>query len=218
MFIIDWLNTNSGAVQAIAIVVLVGVTWWYAKQTKRIAEATNQQVKATKEQADASVKMAEETMLIQTRPFVEALIEGPGPIKSPDGSVAEGLSVDLSNGGNGPAAEARIYLTYFGSEAVSQRELQPTGLPPTGIMLRVGKARHFGFAAWEIRQDGKPGELPKGRYEIVLSYRDVYGNSQRAIYDFTLHRNERGGGNLVLARPQYGPWVIAKQQGETNDS
>ena len=45
MFIIDWLNTNSGAVQAIAIAVLVGVTWWYAKQTKKMAKEMERQRK-----------------------------------------------------------------------------------------------------------------------------------------------------------------------------
>lgn len=36
----DWLNDNAGAVQALATLVLVGVTFWYAHLTRKISEAT----------------------------------------------------------------------------------------------------------------------------------------------------------------------------------
>lgn len=53
--ITDWI-------QAIAILVLIGVTWWYAKQTKEIAIATHKQAEATKQQAEASNKMIEQEL------------------------------------------------------------------------------------------------------------------------------------------------------------
>lgn len=37
--LVDWLNGNSGAVQAVATVVLVGLTGWYAHTTKRTLDA-----------------------------------------------------------------------------------------------------------------------------------------------------------------------------------
>lgn len=49
--VIAWLNANAGAIQGIAsgvtvivTVVLVGVTWWYAALTKRIARAAERQL------------------------------------------------------------------------------------------------------------------------------------------------------------------------------
>ena len=43
MRFVEWLNTNAGAVQALATVVLVVITASYARRTKQIAEATSEQ-------------------------------------------------------------------------------------------------------------------------------------------------------------------------------
>lgn len=41
--ILNFLNSNSGAIQAILVIVLVSVTIWYAISTKKMADLTNQQ-------------------------------------------------------------------------------------------------------------------------------------------------------------------------------
>jgi hypothetical protein len=71
--VIDWLNDNSGAVQAIAVAVLVlvtavyaGLTWWVARATRR--------------QADASVEMAREMREARhagVLPVVDFVVEPP---------------------------------------------------------------------------------------------------------------------------------------------
>jgi hypothetical protein len=50
----DWMNHNSGAVQAIMAIiigvlttVLIGVTWWYASLTRRMAHTLEQQLAAS---------------------------------------------------------------------------------------------------------------------------------------------------------------------------
>ena len=57
---IDWLNNNAGAVQAVAVLVLAGVTYFYMRSTGKMANSASEQAEAVKQQADASVKMAEE--------------------------------------------------------------------------------------------------------------------------------------------------------------
>jgi hypothetical protein len=44
---LNWLNTNAGAVQAVCTLVLVGVTWYYVRLTKLIAETSHRQLSAT---------------------------------------------------------------------------------------------------------------------------------------------------------------------------
>jgi hypothetical protein len=50
----EWLNQNAGAVQAVMAIiigvltaVLIGVTWWYAKLTRRMALTLEQQLAAS---------------------------------------------------------------------------------------------------------------------------------------------------------------------------
>ena len=47
MTMLNWLNTNAGAVQAVCTLVLVGVTWYYVRLTKLIAETSHRQLSAT---------------------------------------------------------------------------------------------------------------------------------------------------------------------------
>lgn len=44
---IHWLNDNAGAIQALATIVLVGITYWYAHLTKQVADATRRSQRAS---------------------------------------------------------------------------------------------------------------------------------------------------------------------------
>jgi hypothetical protein len=44
---IDWLNDNSGAIQAVAVIVLALVTYFYMRSTGRMARAAEEQTKAS---------------------------------------------------------------------------------------------------------------------------------------------------------------------------
>ena len=43
---LNWLNSNAGAVQAVCAVLLIVVTWYYVRLTKLIAETSNRQLSA----------------------------------------------------------------------------------------------------------------------------------------------------------------------------
>ncbi len=93
----DWLNDNSGTVQAASTIVLalvtavlVVVTGRYAKSTKEIAEATEVQVRSTRDIADATL-----------RPVISLWIEPQG-----QGNF---LAV-YHNIGSGPALNLEFYL------------------------------------------------------------------------------------------------------------
>lgn len=107
---IEWLNDNSGAVQAIAVVVLVIVTAVYAVAARR--------------QADASVKMAEEMReqrLSEGRPYllIDLKDSTPDVVKR---RLAKGesiqdfyptsLKLEVRNEGRGPAKDVRATTVH----------------------------------------------------------------------------------------------------------
>jgi len=57
--LLDWLNANSPAVQAVATTVLVLLTAYYALITHRLLKQARQSANAAKEQADAAKRQAE---------------------------------------------------------------------------------------------------------------------------------------------------------------
>lgn len=54
-----WLNTNSGAVQAVSTVVLVGVTAWYVHLMRQQVETSRQDVETSRRLAAASEAQVE---------------------------------------------------------------------------------------------------------------------------------------------------------------
>ena len=53
---IDWLNDNSGAVQAVSVVILAVVTGIYAWRTWSISNATEKQVEASRKMAEGVLR------------------------------------------------------------------------------------------------------------------------------------------------------------------
>lgn len=119
---LDWLNDNSGAVQGMATVVLVLVTAFYAVRTHHIS-------KTARQQAEASVKMAEEMRRTREDSFRPVLdiqrIEqeelGAGREAMTE-AIAERFGDDhvwckLKNIGNGPALNINAHVAQGGSVA-----------------------------------------------------------------------------------------------------
>ncbi|MBP6697666.1 MAG: hypothetical protein KA175_08620, partial [Flavobacteriales bacterium] len=46
--IVDALNKNSGAIQAVSTVVLVGITWWYARLTRALSRTAHEQLQESR--------------------------------------------------------------------------------------------------------------------------------------------------------------------------
>ena len=103
---IDWLNDNSGAVQALSAVVLaltlIAVAY-YAKQTRKQAEASTSIAVEARKQAEASRRMAEGVL----RPVVTQWIK-PTRIDAARGIIP--LIVYYANIGSGPAINIRWSL------------------------------------------------------------------------------------------------------------
>ncbi len=152
---IDRLNDNAGAVQAISAVVLVlvtavlvRVTAWYAGETRRIASSTAEQVNASREMAHASL-----------RPVIEQWViwEVPG---SRNDLGEQLVKFEYWNVGNGPAVNVQWSLD-----------------PDSGRFR--GTPRRVGMGARDEKgklQAWIPLPLPDA-FELVAVYEDAFGNT-----------------------------------------
>jgi len=187
--VIEWLNDNSSAVQAISVVVLAVVTTIYAIATLKISNAT-------KRQAEASVKMAEE--LVESRhgdvlPLLDFYtLEGKSGyeiltklFRIQAGALPETFHGRIKNIGYGPALDVK-FLTKLddmepGWQSVHRvekgeyafRELEPSPdwyiyLEPTNDLvkrLRVEYHNVYGraYISWrEVTFDRETGSTKVG--------------------------------------------------------
>jgi len=160
--VIDWLNDNSGAVQAVSAVVLaltlMAVTY-YAKQTRKEAEATE--------------RMAGGVL----RPVILQWLENPQPVEE---GRAIRLTVDYQNIGSGPAVNIewtvrgadREWWTLPQRVGMGVRELQGRLIvritPQTGDLAVVARYEDVSGAQWEsiLRLVERDGELVNGETRI----------------------------------------------------
>jgi len=114
--VIDWLNDNSGAVQAVATVILVAVTLAYVLLTRSIN-------RNAAKQADASRKMADEMHkqgLDADRPYLLIEAQSLGNVQwkevesldaadaDPCSAYPKAMSCLILNAGRGPAKEVAV--------------------------------------------------------------------------------------------------------------
>ena len=149
MTITDWI-------QAISMVVLVGVTIIYAWRTHVIS-------KRTKEQADASVKMAKEmrdTRYDALRPIIDIVNIPQTPIELANSAYAKELPKELPcklrNIGVGPATDVYSFV-YHGSD----------------------ERGRYNFGTIVIGKETDPVRLSLSQKDdhwfLVAYYKDVYG-------------------------------------------
>jgi hypothetical protein len=67
--VIDWLNANAGAVQAMATIVLVAITAWYAHLTLRLARSAERTELAGQQQSAWAASRAAEELLRDVAEF-----------------------------------------------------------------------------------------------------------------------------------------------------
>lgn len=173
--LIDWIQTNSAFVLAIATVVLVLVTIFYAKRTSDIA-------KSTKAQADASVRMAEE-MSRSSSPFVTLTWIGFNPNDKT-------VRVSVKNEGMGPALNLVFYLTHEGLffkkklkvyTTFSVGQEYPLTLPCEEFDMKTGSGLsiicdYADFRGRRLRSTLKDCELQENRLLEIIELDSGVGN------------------------------------------
>ncbi len=103
---LQFLNANSGAIQAIATVILVIVTYWYARLTR------------------SAVSEASSARLDARLPIIDPL-ELRGPIKNTQ--TGERLEIHLKNIGYGPALDVRLVLPNGVQQDIGNLAEEETG-------------------------------------------------------------------------------------------
>jgi hypothetical protein len=167
----EWLNSNSGAVQGISTVVLVIITAISLGLTVRLAWTATEQAKAAQSQAESGIRMAEEMRLqtaFEVRPILD--IRRARPPSDRD-SEAEYLTPDhiwceLHNIGRGAAINISARLSYEVDEW--------SGLQNLGALAAGARSGPMPFVI--INDD-----------IVVVEYSDIsgsrYRSQRRTAYD-----------------------------------
>ena len=157
-----------------------------------MAGEMKEQAKATKEQADASVKMAKEMRNARydaLRPIIDIVIQpmkGGELIKqgldAKEGKLPENLPCKLRNVGIGPAIE--LYSFVF-VEGIEDAEGNPRRWDFGSIPVAIGE-----------EEMGYTREMPlslqqRGEHKaLVAYYKDVYGNPFESIREVSINKDK----------------------------
>ena len=170
---IDWLNDNSGAVQAISVGVLAVVTAIYAWRTWSISNATEKQAEASRAMAD---EMREQRLLTM-RPIV---LLSPLADETEPGTGQEMIRLALK----GPLPDTTpVRLTNIGP-AIAVGMRVPHKLSGEGPRERVIQYLLTGSCEMESHFYLRPGEHSEHRRLLRIDYCDVFGNCFESIREF----------------------------------
>ena len=157
--VLQWLNSNAGAVQAVvALVALVFTGWlvWVASRQRRISE---EQSSISKEQHALQERLA----AWEFSPLVIGLFQA----RRKDGSKA----IALENAGRGPALDIRVDLARAHPEAYHERALVGADQLAPGAKTE----------AWVGRAKTPPDVGVPGYDEAndmwVVHYKDIFGRT-----------------------------------------
>ncbi|GEM_PF-2581833 len=160
MTLIDWIQANSTVIMAIATVILVLVTGFYAWQTMSLS-------RLTKKQADASVKMAEEaekSIGEAIRPMIHIRVtfgDSSGVTRNAKSkNNIDEMYAKFKNIGRGPALHPEINIRhpYFKREG-----------PLGETVLEVD-----GEVTMSLRRSDS-GARPEESFEVTAKYQNMYG-------------------------------------------
>lgn len=171
--VIEWLNGNQGAVQAMTSVSTLIVTVILVLITRSYAQSTRAQV-------DESTKMREAAL----KPYIHLVdIRLVGETPQPISRFGIRLEVVFLNIGAGPALSTRIFVVH------PQLTFEPS---PNAYSLGPENRMH-NLALELIRGIGDGEELnPRGT--LVAKYRDLYGKwwQTTSPLEFTLEQDDHG--------------------------
>jgi hypothetical protein len=124
----DWLNSNAGAVTAIATLVLVAITGFYAWRTHTIANETRTLAAETRKMVVATEDMVRQATLQHrdsSRPVIVFAL-------APGTQGAEHFKVIVTNAGRGPALDVELGVNdqrpWMAYHCASTRSTLPTAI------------------------------------------------------------------------------------------
>jgi hypothetical protein len=184
----DWIQavllfaggmTPGDWVQGVLILSLVGVTFWYARQTRVLAEAG-------KAQAEASVKMAEEMRqqrLASVSPqMVVSLIGQKG---DSSGGLPREISFKAVNHGPGVAWNLETTICHCTEQFMIEERSSLTPNSPWESNLAKGRSNRKSRLPSLVSQTwGLPNDCRKGI--LAVSCQDAYGNTHLTALYFAL--------------------------------
>jgi hypothetical protein len=178
---IEWLNDNSGAVQAISVVALVLVTLVYAMAARRQADASAKMAEEVREQRYAACFPLVDAVFPEflDRDSNEGLEEG---LAASAGQCPEVIRASLQNFGLGPALDVGFYIKGPGMEPCLRKVGalavgQVTPAPPDtnqGLLILLEPI----------------GGTEQSRI-LRIRYRDVYGRQIESTRRVTADKDER---------------------------
>jgi hypothetical protein len=160
-----FLNSNSGAIQAILVLILVSVTIWYAISTKEMAKTMNRQ------------------FLSSTKPYIYPAIEidrqfAPNFNASSNNSIQ--LKFQFTNVGTVPAKYYVEKVMLNGSPITTQK---------TDLILFPGQKSYFGSEILHSNTNIGLGDGLKGNIKLIFWSGEPTGTKYFFQRDFTLSPN-----------------------------
>ena len=166
--LLDFLNMNDGTITALATVVLVCITTWYARMTKENVRLTKEYVRLTKEMLKATNKP--EVILFLR--YEEGLI-----------------SICIENIGTGYASDVKFTGDLLFYKAIRQSHEKEgkliNELPPfkNGIFYLGSGQKINTLPLFSIYADGKE-DIPKRPVTIKVSYKDSTDTPENKKFSF----------------------------------
>lgn len=177
--------TTSDVIQIALMTLLVVVTGIYAWRTHAMS-------KATREQAKASVKMAEEmkAQRLAVKPFVIPDIDIHHEQKDHTEKmrdIVEGnFPVVLTNVGTATAIELRLLLIAPPPTPSSAKVIMPSKLP---LLLQGASWRTDLYYVYDVTPEGEPifgNPPPEGKYELIATFKSIAHQQERQIWEVSL--------------------------------
>lgn len=169
---IDFLNTNSGAIQAIMVIVLVSVTIWYAQSTKDMATLMHKEYKLhtrpfllTRRDVDRMFQEGNSRVIqlrfhfvntgnVPIEYFTEKLLLEKKSIKPPkvittlfpnqDGSLYSNIYESKTSIGNGDGLKGSIKVIFWASETPEEKFYFQRDFILTPGINTIIRNEHFG--------------------------------------------------------------------------
>ncbi|MBI2304010.1 MAG: hypothetical protein HYU86_04605 [Chloroflexi bacterium] len=154
------------------LVITFGAIAWYSWETRQLRIETGRMAEATRQQAEASVKMAEEMRAQRLDAICPIIaIEGEFYLQIVGEHTIQLHEVKIRNVGNGPALNVRCTLEY------PDHDFEPREFP----VLAVGDPKQFAFATGFGRIRSRLHSCPAS---IIVYYTDLFRNNKFSRVSF----------------------------------